>query len=352
MLPVASTLRAAVQRAADRPGPSTHALDQLESREVENARSAQNVHEDGVRSAFSNITNIIHVGADKRKANGGKRGPAAGNPPIENLHKALTLWLTDKHEKAEHDPTKISQRQAAQRYGITQNHIVRMSKKLNAPQKMDATTFEAKLAQIQQMQWAKKGNPDVNAQTYFTEDEEKAIAAAIALRGSMGFPLDVQGIAAHLEELLVSMKKKQNSWTGKDVVCCPSYVNSFILKYDLDKYKSSAIDPLRAAAASKKTRDAFFDLIDRVIKEEYEKGKVPWARFEDVPLEYKYNMDEEGKDTNKGRGFVVGKSKKTPKKASTKKQCDVERAEAAPATRVWERTDGDHMPYHATNVQV
>jgi hypothetical protein len=85
----------------------------------------------------------------------------------------------------------------------------------------------------------------------------------------------------------------------------------------------------------------------------------------EVPLANRYNMDEEGKDSNKGRTRVVVESRKkqetgeTQKKEKTnntkkkKKQekTTVDRPEAE-ANRIYERTDGDHAPFHVTNVQV
>jgi hypothetical protein len=66
-----------------------------------------------------------------------------------------------------------------------------------------------------------------------------------------------------------------------------------------------------------------------------------------VPDANKYNMDEEGKDANKGRKSVLGRAP-APKKKTNESFVD---AAAEAPLRVYERTDGDHAPHHFTNVE-
>merc|ERR1719487_770779 len=78
---------------------------------------------------------------------------------------------------------------------------------------------------------------------------------------------------------------------------------------DLRKYKSSALDPLRAAAATPKARDSLFDLLDKALAAALEKNphlKDKWRSWADVPPSRKANYDEEGKDANAARRKVLG----------------------------------------------
>ena len=59
-----------------------------------------------------------------------------------------------------------------------------------------------------------------------------------------------------------------------------------------------------------------------------------YRTFAEFPKEQKYNMDEVGSDTNKGR---------------KKKVCGTEQLNAA-MKRASEETDGDNNPFHVTNM--
>ena len=63
-------------------------------------------------------------------------------------------------------------------------------------------------------------------------------------------------------------------------------------------------------------RDHFFDLIDGMIERLFQRAQDPldsavdasfrWRTFAEIPAKNKYNMDEVGSDTNKGRKKKVG----------------------------------------------
>ena len=57
-----------------------------------------------------------------------------------------------------------------------------------------------------------------------------------------------------------------------------------------------------------------------------------WRTFKEIPNHLKYNMDEVGSDTNKGRKKVVG-----GRKCMTNS-----------LRHMFEMTDGDNNPFHAT----
>ena len=63
-------------------------------------------------------------------------------------------------------------------------------------------------------------------------------------------------------------------------------------------------------------RDEFFNLIDRMVDRLFHRAQDPndtavdasfvWRTWAEIPAELKYNMDEMGSDSNKGRKKKVG----------------------------------------------
>mmetsp|Transcript_26567 Transcript_26567/g.89377 ORF Transcript_26567/g.89377 Transcript_26567/m.89377 type:complete len:396 (-) Transcript_26567:8-1195(-) len=311
----ATSVHGASMQVAARPGAATRALDAA----------------DAVLGDISNVT------ADGRKKNKGKTGPRKLRPPIEQLRNALTLYVTEKYTVA----LPITQKKAGAKFGVEAHQMQKMTLKITAD------TFEGKLGQIAGLEWSLPGRPDVVAGVYFDEDEQDIIAAVVAERCRMGFPLDAEGLGAYCAELLVKLGRGTDSTTGKPRKCSAHWVRDFIKEHNLASYKSSAIDPARARQATPEVRDTFFDLVEEVTAREFAAGKITWAMFAQVPDANKYNMDEEGKDANKGRKSVLGPAP-APKKKTNESFVD---AAAEAPLRVYERTDGDHAPHHFTNVE-
>jgi len=88
---------------------------------------------------------------------------------------------------------------------------------------------------------------------------------------------------------------------GDPYVVSNALIKRWKRKHNLKSYKTSAIDPARAAKATVELRDHFFKMVAEYIKQLYAKGKVPWDDYDKVPDTHKYNMDEEGAATSKGR---------------------------------------------------
>ena len=63
-------------------------------------------------------------------------------------------------------------------------------------------------------------------------------------------------------------------------------------------------------------KNSFFDLIDEMVDKLYQRAQDPnddtvdssfvYRTFADIPAAQKYNMDECGSDTNKGRKKAIG----------------------------------------------
>jgi hypothetical protein len=190
-----------------------------------------------------------------------------------------------------------------------------------------------KVAQaILELKLAQRGNPDLKLQRVFSNDEEWVLATFFEYMSMAGFPLSLP----RATELLTSVAKEMGC--GEDFKGTAKFVEGLRKRTGkiFGARKASALDPKRAAAADPKVRDAFFDRTEEYYAQLHEDDPVrwPWATLKDVPPDRVYNFDEEGEDANKRRGKVL---------AATALQ-------RGGLHRVFERTFGDHPPFHATFV--
>jgi len=317
---LAATVPSAMAQLAQRPGGPTRALDAAERGAV-----------------LGDITNSA-MGGDKRSQNKGVTGPRASKPPIEALRSALILYVTEQHTVGK----PISLKDAGAKFGVGANNVTRMARKLSKDSLADA------LAQIEAIDWPRAGNPEIVAREYLTKDEKDVLAEMIKLRADMGFPLDVDMVAATCSEILGVLDKGEDSWTGKPVACGRRFVEKFLAEYGLGKYKSSSIDPKRVAQATAEVRDAWFDLIERIVDRAFKSGQTTWPTPADIPLECIHNMDETAHDPTQGRGTIVARKESRKRKAS--ESSDVAAARPKYLRRSFEKTDADRAKFHVTDV--
>ena len=129
-----------------------------------------------------------------------------------------------------------------------------------------------------------------------------------------------------------------------EFVCSEHFLDIFITQYDLHVGASSALAKQRAEACTGTKRDRWFTFANDTIAAWHRRAQDPndptvsasftakcWA---DLDPDQIFNVDEEGKDENKGRNEVVSG-----------------RGEARDGlNRRFEITSGDQAPFHVTNV--
>ena len=100
---------------------------------------------------------------------------------------------------------------------------------------------------------------DINCNV-IDESDEELLCAAVAKFAEMGFPLDTENLG-DIARVAADKKGARDPKTGKPYVCGEGFVRGMLKRSkargrDLRKYKSSALDPQRAAAATPKARDS------------------------------------------------------------------------------------------------
>ena len=69
------------------------------------------------------------------------------------------------------------------------------------------------------------------------------------------------------------------------------------------RYRTSSLDPKRAAKATPELRDKWFAKVDGYVRRLYSEGKIPWPTFDKIPARCKYNVDEDAANAAKGRSM-------------------------------------------------
>ena len=200
-------------------------------------------------------------------------------------------------------------------------------------------------AAIENIKWddaGKQGAPHVNARRIFDDADEEFLCASASVFFELGFPKDKAALADVAKVAADKMRLKDPE-TGEPYTCSERFVEGLLKRaaqrggHDLRQYKSSALDPKRAAAATPDARDSLFDLLQVALDAALKKNPhlvEKWKTWADVPDSLKYNYDEEGKDSNAARRKVIG---------------DFALLGKSHFRRVFEITDGDKIPFHVTN---
>lgn len=121
-------------------------------------------------------------------------------------------------------------------------------------------------------------------------------------------PSSLSAVAARFQvqdqmRRIVADKGMVDPTTGEQYVISNSFVRGWVRKHHLRGYKTSGIHCSRAAKATLELRDHFFGMVDDYVKQMHNEDpqKWRWKSFDELPDTHKYNMDEEGADTAKGR---------------------------------------------------
>ena len=220
---------------------------------VQTARGATGAtdvaHDAVMRVTDENVSNGVGGPPAKKKKGRQKGSKSACKPPIAQLRLACTEWYTGS--TAGPSPLKVSpgQKKTSEKYGLDGNAVGRAF----AKKPCDLGDGEPTLAWIQTLEWAPVGNPDMQFRIVFTADEEDLLAENLRTRCAMGWPLDTESFAALLEQAATAAGKAVDSFTGKKHTFGRHMVDKFLAKpkfADIKKYKTSALDPKRAAQAT------------------------------------------------------------------------------------------------------
>ena len=128
-------------------------------------------------------------------------------------------------------------------------------------------TLAAQLDYLEGLERSEKGNRDFTARRLFTEAELLYFARALKLYAEMGWPMDYQQIRLMFSEAAAKMQRVDWKW-GQPFVCSTTYVAEFVRKCpELQAFKVSHVDPLRARKATPQVRcsDSQLVCIDRLI---------------------------------------------------------------------------------------
>jgi len=135
---------------------------------------------------------------------------------------------------------------------------------------------------------------------------------------------------------IIAKNKTIDPSTGDLFVISSTFVKGWMRKHGLKGYKTSGIHNSRATKATTELRDHYFDMVDDYVKQLHleDPEKWPWKTFDELPDTHKYNMDEEGANTAKGRAPAVAAAK-------------VLGREYQP--RLWEVSTDGTMSFHVTD---
>ena len=100
---------------------------------------------------------------------------------------------------------------------------------------------------------------------------------------------------------IVASDERIDPSTGEPYVVSISTVKRWMKNHKIKSYKTSAIAEVRATKATAELRDHWFNLVEDFVKHLFAEGKVIYDTYDKVPAVFKWNMDEEGADADKGR---------------------------------------------------
>jgi hypothetical protein len=292
-------------------------------------------------ATLNNVAKAAHLesvaAADNDTKRGNKQGSKIGKNMTSDEKTLECLKLAILDLKKVGLGGELVLRSAALKHGLSRCTLHNYSRPVRDRKELGASDDVLRMI-IDQIKWKPQGNPTVIATKVFTVDEDTFIHRTIVEFCEGGFPLNVPSLCAMAADAarrlgLVSPKSREAYKLGK------GWARGFLKKFpDLRKYKSSSIDVLRCQAATSERRDALFKLLDVVLKRakaENPGSTANWDLWADIPSVFKYNMDEEAKDSTKGRSVVLGSVMMMLSKFS----------------RIFQQGDGDGRPiWHFTNV--
>ena len=134
-------------------------------------------------------------------------------------------------------------------------------------------------------------------------DESLVLKVTCDAALSGGFPLDV-GMLTTLMRQMVIAEDRIDPHTGDQFLVSEAYVYRWMKKHEVKGHKTSVLDIQRAEKATVALRNTWFGLVRSYVQSLYSEGKIPWATFEEIPADCKFNMDEEAANGAKGRAKI------------------------------------------------
>jgi len=142
---------------------------------------------------------------------------------------------------------------------------------------------------------------------YLTANEEKSLVQTCTVLGAMGYGLTKDDLYGFADALVnKDVDKRECIWISKHVT------DGMLLRHkDLVKVVAAAsLDPKRAQQATGETRDTMFSKLNSYIQILNAMGELPWKKYNDIPSNAIYNMDELGNDTMKHQNKILTKKQK------------------------------------------
>jgi len=148
---------------------------------------------------------------------------------------------------------------------------------------------------------------------YLTDNEEHSLVRLCTILGAMGYGITRDDLHSFADSLV-----NENVDECEQVPISRHVTEGLLLRHkELVKVVAAAsLDPKRARQATAETRDAMFCKLNSYIKLLSATGEIPWKKYEDIPSNVIYNMDEVGNDTTKHRSKVLTKKQIHPQKRS------------------------------------